>query len=72
MLQADDAGEGQQTISSAGSVVPQDWPRWGELSHARRALEGEPVAPSNENTWKALTNEAKRPRTARDPTVPWI
>ena len=52
----------------------------GELSHARRALEGEPVAPSNENTWKALTNEAKRPRTAREginqelldmnPTVP--
>ena len=52
----------------------------GELSHARRALEGEPVAPSNENTWKALINEAKRPHTAREginqelldmnPTVP--
>ena len=52
----------------------------GELSHARRALEGEPVAWSSENTWKALTNEAKIPRTAREgidqelldmnPTVP--
>ena len=52
----------------------------GELSYARRALEGEAVAPSSENTWKALTNEAKRPRTAREgidqelldmnPTVP--
>ena len=47
----------------------------GELSHARKALEGEPVAPSNENTWKALTNEAKRPHTDQElldmnPTIP--
>ena len=39
----------------------------GELSHARRALEGEPVVPSTENTWKA--NEAKRPRTAEKASI---
>ena len=52
----------------------------GELSHARGALEEEAVAPGSEKTWKALTDEAKRPRTAREgvdqelldvnPTVP--
>ena len=40
--------------------------RVGEWSHARRALEGEAVAPGSEKTWKALTDEAKRPRTARE------
>ena len=42
------------------------WDWVGELSHARRALEGEAVASGSEKTWKALTNEAKRPGTARE------
>ena len=44
--------------------------RMGELSHARMALEGAAVAPGNEKTWKALTDEAKRPRTAREGVDP--
>ena len=31
----------------------------GGVVHARRALEGEAVAPGSEMTWKALTDEAK-------------
>ena len=51
------AGEGQLTISRAGLVVRWDWPTW--------RLVGEAVAPG-EKTWKALTDEAKRPRTERE------
>ena len=37
-----------------------------KLSHARRALEEEAVALGSEKTWKALTDNAKRPRISRE------
>ena len=37
----------------------------GELSSARQALEGAAVATGDEKTWKALSDETKRPRRQR-------
>ena len=39
----------------------------GKLSNARQALEGAAIAPGDENTWKALSNEDKRPKQQRFP-----
>ena len=50
--------------SSAGCALGLT--QMGELSHARRALEEEPVAPGSEKTWKALADEAKRSRISRE------
>ena len=37
----------------------------GELLSARQALEGAAVAPGDEKTWKALSDETKRPTRQR-------
>ena len=37
----------------------------GELSNARRALEGDSLAPGTEKTWKALTDEETTARCER-------
>ena len=39
----------------------------GEISAARHALEGSPVAPGNEDTLNALRDEDRRPPVPRDP-----
>ena len=39
----------------------------GEISAARHALEGSPVAPGNEDTLNALRDEERRPPVPRDP-----
>ena len=80
MLQEVVTEEGQRMKSRAGLVVRWDWSSWESCPiHARRDLEGEAVAPGSEKTWKAVTDGAKRPRTAREgidqeldvnPTVP--
>ena len=52
--------------SMQGNVARSRRRRATDVSHARRAPEGEVVAPHSEKTWKALTDEVKRPRTARE------
>ena len=44
----------------------------GELSNARQALEGDSLAPETEETWKALTDEEKRPQGVREPLDPFV
>ena len=41
----------------------------GEISAARHALEGSPVAPGNEDTLNALRDEDRRPPVPRDPIL---
>ena len=44
----------------------------GELSNARQALEGDSLAPGTEKTWKALTDEERRPPGVREPLDPFV
>ena len=44
----------------------------GELSNARQALEGDCLAPGTEKTWKALTDEERRPPGVREPLDPFV
>ena len=44
----------------------------GELSNARQALEGDVLAPGTEKTWKALTDEERRPPGVREPLDPFV
>ena len=44
----------------------------GELSNARQALEGDALAPGTEKTWKALTDEERRPPGVREPLDPFV
>ena len=39
----------------------------GEISSARAALEGDPVAPGNQATLNSLRDESRRPRVLREP-----
>ena len=41
--------------------------QWGELSSARPALEGAPVAPGNDATLRSLQDPRKRPPLPREP-----
>ena len=55
----------RKTLWSAGQRRALGLAQLGELSSARQALEGAAVAPGDEKTWKALSDETKRPRTIR-------
>ena len=58
--------ESQKTVRHCRqSGLPRNWV--GELPNARHAQEWDAVAPSNERTWKLLTDENRRPRSVREP-----
>ena len=56
----------QDTIESR-TIRAEMLVQLGELSSARQALEGAALAPGDNATLTALTNEAKRPSRPREP-----
>ena len=75
-LQRNGCGAGLGATSQTSSTRPRRAERshnliqMGELSAARQALDGDPVAPGNDATLRALRDPQRRPQAPRGPLAP--